>query len=123
MPQLIQFHLPNFFSDFWLWQSFGCLADPLVSADARDAKQFSQPAKTGFAEAVKQDSQGLGSFRAATFRGGGKITTAGFTAVTLQPAYKPFLINEVLPQFLQEISMGYLLDDFQEALYHKSILS
>jgi hypothetical protein len=88
MPQLIQFHLPDFFPDFWLRQSLGCLAHPLVGAYAGDAKQFPQPPKAGLSEAVEQDRQGLGRFRAAALGCSGKVKTAGFAAVTLEPAHK-----------------------------------
>jgi hypothetical protein len=91
MPQLIQFHFPNFLPDFRLRQSLGYLAHPLVSAYARDAKQFSQPAKTGLAEAIKQDRQGLGRFRAAPLWGRGKVKAADFAAVTLKSPHKTML--------------------------------
>jgi len=91
MPKLIQFHFPNFFPDFRLRQSLGCLAHPLVSAYARDAKKFSQPAKTGLSKAIKQDRQGLGCFRAAPLWGNGKVKAAGFAAVTLESPHKTML--------------------------------
>jgi len=88
MPHLIQFHFPNFFPDFGFRQTFGYLAHPLVSADTGDAKQFAQPAKAGLAEAVKQDCQSLGRFRAAPLGGGCKMKTTGFAAVALEAPYK-----------------------------------
>src|SRR3974377_251277 len=84
MPQLVQFHFPNFFADFRLRQSLGCLAHPLVSADP-------QPAETGLAEAIKQDGQGLSGFRAAPLGGGGKVKATGFAAVTLQAPHETML--------------------------------
>jgi hypothetical protein len=91
MPQLIQFHLPDFFPDFWLRQRLGCLAHPFVGADGGDIKQLPEPAKTGLAEAVEQDRQGLGRFRAAALGCSGKVKAASFAAVTLEPAYKAML--------------------------------
>ena len=64
---------------------------PLVSADPRDAQQFSQPAETGLAEAIKQDGQGLSGFRAAPLGGGGKVKATGFAAVTLQSPHETML--------------------------------
>jgi hypothetical protein len=91
MPKFIQFHLPDFFPDFWLRQRLGCLANPLVCAYGGNTKQFSKKPKAGLAEAVKQYRQGLGSFRAATLGGGSKIKAARLAAVTLEPAYEAIL--------------------------------
>jgi hypothetical protein len=100
MPQLIQFHLPNLSPDFRLRQGLGHLAHPLVDADGGDAEQFSQPAKTGLAEAVKQDRQRLGGFRAATLGGGGEVLAAGPTAVPLQAAHEAIFNKRGAATFL-----------------------
>jgi len=91
MPQLIQFHLPDFFPDFWLRQPLGRLAHPFVGADGGDTQQFSQPPKAGLSQAVEQDRQGLGRLRAAPFGCSGKVKTAGFATVTLEPTHKAML--------------------------------
>ncbi len=116
MPQLIQFHLPDFFPDFRLRQCLGCLAYPLVGAYGGDAKQFPQPAKAGLAEAVEQDRQGLGRFRAATLGCRGKVKAAGFAAVTLEPAYKAMLDKQGAATSLARKFHGSPPGWFQEAL-------
>jgi hypothetical protein len=54
MPQLIKFHLADFFPDLRFWQFLGGLADPSINADIGDAEQLSQPSETGLAEAVEK---------------------------------------------------------------------
>jgi hypothetical protein len=104
MPNFIQFHLPNFFPDFWLRQTLGHLPHPLVSADARDAKQFAQPAKTGFAEAVEQDCQSLSRFRAAPLGGDGKVKATGFATVALESPHKTmFYIQGAATSFARKV--------------------
>lgn len=95
MSPLGQFHLP----EFWLRQSLGCLAHPFVGADGGDIKQLPEPAKTGLAEAVQQDRQCLGGFRAAALGCSGKVKAVSFAVVTLEPANKAmFNKRGVLPR-------------------------
>jgi hypothetical protein len=75
-----------------------------VSAYTRDAKQFSQPAETGLAEAVEQNCQGLSRFRAAPLGGGCKVKATGFAAIALESTHKTmFNIRGAATSFARKV--------------------